>query len=261
MRPKIKLIWAGPLFFIRSRQARRIAKKIIKYDDEERYPQQWRNDYVLKKAKKLLKFLKVNVVVQGWNNIPKSTSLIAANHTSAIDPAVLLVALENPSKTTNDHNIMPVFLAKKELKSNQRFNGYMDIINTFYIDRKKPREALEIFDKIINHAKTEKKHIVIFPEGTRSNDGKLQEFKSGGFRIAKKAFVSIIPTTINNTLVATNLNRNYKLEVEIIFHPPIKPLQVISMQHIDIAKKVKTIISQKLITQTGKRSAKERKIT
>ena len=51
-----------------------------------------------------------------------------------------------------------VFLAKKSIEKNKQVNGYAKIINTFFIDRKKPREALRTMDEMIKHAKKESKH-------------------------------------------------------------------------------------------------------
>jgi 1-acyl-sn-glycerol-3-phosphate acyltransferase len=41
--------------------------------------------------------------------------------------------------------------------------------------------------------------VVVFPEGTRSHDGQLLPFKRGGFRLAEKAGVAIVPVTINGS--------------------------------------------------------------
>ena len=246
MKPKIKLIYSGPIWILRNWRAKKIAKKIKKYNDEERYSMQWRNDYILNRGKKFLKFLNVELEIIGYDNIPKSTSLFIANHFSSVDPTILVVAMKNPGQATDDINPMSVFLAKKELEKSKRFSGYMDILNTFYLDRENPRQTLQILNDIASHAKENRKHIVIFPEGTRSKDGRIQEFKNGAFRIAKKAFIPIIPITINNSFSAANLDREKKLKVQIIFHNPIKPLSIISMSHSDIAKKVKTIIEEKI---------------
>jgi 1-acyl-sn-glycerol-3-phosphate acyltransferase len=43
------------------------------------------------------------------------------------------------------------------------------------------------------------KRIYVFPEGTRSRDGKLQKFKKGGFHLAIKAKVPIFPAAISGT--------------------------------------------------------------
>jgi 1-acyl-sn-glycerol-3-phosphate acyltransferase len=62
-------------------------------------------------------------------------------------------------------------------------------------DRKHPRKAIksmnEAAEKIKNGAS-----VLIFPEGTRSQDGLLQTFKSGGFHLALKSGTDIVPVAI-----------------------------------------------------------------
>ena len=40
------------------------------------------------------------------------------------------------------------------------------------------------------------RNVFIFPEGTRSLDGKLRDFKGGAFTIARKSGVKIVPVTL-----------------------------------------------------------------
>lgn len=259
MTPKAKAIIWGTLWGWRNYRARATSRKIKKLGTE-RYSDQFRNDFVLKRAKQMLKLLNVELEIIGYENVPKNPTLITPNHQSSLDPLVILAALENPEKGGDNVNHKVVFIAKQELKKQKRTRGYMDVLNTFYIDRKNPRQALEVFDELVEHAKQTKKHIIIFPEGTRSNDGQLLEFHGGSFKIAKKAFVPIVPVTINNTLSATDLSRKGKLKVQVIFHPVIKPMSVVTSDTTAIANQVQKIVKSKLTKPEGKRSALDKKV-
>lgn len=255
---KIKL--SAVKIALRNSRANSVGKKVKKFDDENKYPLNWRNAYVLKKAKKLSKTLKVELKVEGFTNLPKAPFILAPNHSSSFDPALILMALENQDKASETPNFRPTFLAKKELEKNKRVKGYAQILSTFYIDRENIRDSVEVIDNMIKHVKEKKNAAVIFPEGTRSQDGTLSEFKGGAFRAAKKDFLPIVPVTINNALSITDTSRKNKLVVEVIFHQPIKPINILTMDTQSIAKMVQQKVQSRLTKPEGKRSANESKV-
>lgn len=259
MTPKAKYALKAPIWGWRNHRARVTARKIKKLGSE-RYSDQFTNDFVLKRAKQMLKTLNVELEVIGYDRLPKNPVLLTPNHQSSIDPLVVIAALENPEKGGDNVNMRSVFVAKEELRKNKRIRGYMDVLHTFYLDRKNPRQALELFDELVDHAKETKKHIVIFPEGTRSEDGQLGEFHGGSFKIAKKAFIPIVPVTINNTLSATDMKRKGKLKVQVIFHPVIKPMSVVTSDTTAIANQVQKIVKTKLTKPEGKKSELDKKV-
>jgi 1-acyl-sn-glycerol-3-phosphate acyltransferase len=65
------------------------------------------------------------------------------------------------------------------------------------VNRDNPRQAARALLKMYNRAKNESRHIVLFPEGTRSRDGKLQPFLGGFAILAKKLDRPVIPVAIN----------------------------------------------------------------
>ena len=77
--------------------------------------------------------------------------------------------------------------------------------------------------KAINHAETIikdlKYHVVIFPEGTRTTDGKLQKFKKGGFHMAINTQVPIIPIAVKGGF-------NYKPKTRWYIKPSIIDIEV-----------------------------------
>ena len=123
----------------------------------------------------------------GIENLPQSGGLIiASNHVSYLDPAVL----------TASFNRKIYFLTKKEVFKNNFISFLLKNMNALPIDRGKV--DMLAFKKAINILR-EEKVLGIFPEGTRSSNGELQELKLGTIKIAIKTGVPILPAGIIGT--------------------------------------------------------------
>jgi len=96
--------------------------------------------------------------------------------------------------------IFTMFLAKKELRKIPFLGWAMWITGFVFIDRKNRQEAFKSIEEAAEQFVKEKRSIVIFPEGTRSKDGLLQQFKKGGFHLAIQAKAKIIPIGIWGTI-------------------------------------------------------------
>jgi 1-acyl-sn-glycerol-3-phosphate acyltransferase len=66
------------------------------------------------------------------------------------------------------------------------------------IDRSNPRDALASIERAVQTIRSGQS-VILFPEGTRTSNGKLQPFKRGAFTLAAKSGVPVVPMTINNT--------------------------------------------------------------
>ena len=66
------------------------------------------------------------------------------------------------------------------------------------IERSNPREAMASIERAAESIR-KGSSVILFPEGTRTLDGKLQPFKRGAFSLAAKAGVPVVPLTINGT--------------------------------------------------------------
>ena len=136
-----------------------------------------------------------------------------SNHTSYLDIFVVLAKLPD--------NIRIIY--KKELNRMILISWAMRACGFVPIDRDNMRKALKSLDKT---AKKIKKGLsyVIFPEGTRSKDGTVQEFKRGMFLVTEKAGVDIVPVSITNTnkLMPINSLRIKPGIVNLVIGKPMK---------------------------------------
>jgi len=127
------------------------------------------------------------VEIKGIDNIPKNGGLVlASNHVSYLDPIILGISIKRKI----------YFIAKKEVFNNIFGSLLLRNLNAFPVDRGKT--DIVAFKRAINILK-EGKILGIFPEGTRSSNGVLQELKIGVLKIAKKAGVPILPVGIIGT--------------------------------------------------------------
>ena len=125
--------------------------------------------------------------VLGIDNLDQSGQYVyISNHESALDILFGIIAI--PSKI--------IFLAKKELCSIPLFGWAMKAAGMIKIDRQNPEIAKLTVDNAVNTLINSKFSTLIYPEGTRSDSQNLLPFKKGGFILAIRAKLDIVPLTI-----------------------------------------------------------------
>jgi 1-acyl-sn-glycerol-3-phosphate acyltransferase len=123
--------------------------------------------------------------VAGTENLPKHGAfLIAANHASHLDPP--LVGCHVPRQMC--------FFARKTLWSGGLASWWLDAVGTIPVDRDGGQDVGAL--KRVLRALAEGKVMILFPEGTRSPDGKLQTPKPGVGFIVCKTQVPVVPARI-----------------------------------------------------------------
>jgi 1-acyl-sn-glycerol-3-phosphate acyltransferase len=131
----------------------------------------------------------VRVTREGGDDLdPSAPYIFACNHQSQFDIPVLHGFLGHDFR----------WLAKKELFRVPIWGAAMRASGYIPIDRSQGREALRSLSEAAAEIAAGKS-VVIFPEGTRSPDGRLGAFKAGGVQLAIKAGVPIVPVAIRGT--------------------------------------------------------------
>ena len=139
----------------------------------------------------ILMVLRMKVDTRGLEQAPKEGRfLLVCNHLSLLDVLVLLLYFRGRELT---------FITKQENMDMFIIGKLMRRIQCLPLNRENDREALKTILKAISVVKENKASMGLFPEGTRSLDGKLHHFRSGGFKIAQKCSVPIVICTIQNT--------------------------------------------------------------
>lgn len=125
----------------------------------------------------------------GLDNLPAAGSyVIIANHTSHLDGPALIVTLPHPA----------YFVIKRELARIPIWGNAAVSVGFIAVDRSNTRQSRAQMAKAIDTIRSGRR-IIVFAEGTRSPDGRLQGFKKGGFHIAVDAQAPILPVAINGS--------------------------------------------------------------
>jgi 1-acyl-sn-glycerol-3-phosphate acyltransferase len=114
------------------------------------------------------------------------------------------------------------FVAKRELGRIPVLNYWMRQLGCVLIDRTDKRRAHQALETAAREMGD--KPLVVFPEGTRSRDGKLLPFKLGGTRLALLAQAIIVPVLIEGTRDAVEnrqAGRSGPIPVRLTFFPPL----------------------------------------
>ncbi|MGE5248228.1 MAG: lysophospholipid acyltransferase family protein, partial [Verrucomicrobiota bacterium] len=88
------------------------------------------------------------------------------------------------------------FLAKRELAGIPLFGKGMMAAGNVFVDREDPRDAVQML-RDASARLSDGQLLVVFPEGTRSGDGSIGEFKPGAFYLAQKSRAPVVPVYID----------------------------------------------------------------
>ncbi|MBI5502840.1 MAG: 1-acyl-sn-glycerol-3-phosphate acyltransferase [Deltaproteobacteria bacterium] len=120
--------------------------------------------------------------------VPGQAYVLMVNHQSHLDTGAVVAAL-------------PMHLAyvmKQELRKIPIFGYGCERMGMVYVERGNRESARRSMAEAARRVAAGRS-VVFYPEGTRSRDGRLGEFKTGGFRLAIEAQVPILPVSISGT--------------------------------------------------------------
>ncbi|HWC18203.1 MAG TPA: lysophospholipid acyltransferase family protein [Terriglobales bacterium] len=159
----------------------------------------------------------VRVSVEGRERIdPDATYIFMCNHVSNLDPPILIPKL--PRRTS--------VLVKKELFQVPVLGRAMLMGDLVPVDRRN-REAAVNSMKHAEEVMGRGLNMTVFPEGTRSPDGRLLPFKKGPFYLAIDSGIPVVPVTIlgSEALMPKGSTTIHPGTVRLVFHQPISPMQ------------------------------------
>jgi len=125
------------------------------------------------------------IQVYGRENVPdEGAFVLVGNHQSYLDPVFCGIPLKRPL----------YFLARDSLWKNRFFGWLISSVNTIPVKQGKP--DLSAMRKVIGKLK-EGRGVCVFPEGTRSIDGKITPFKPGFGLLCRRGEAAVVPVLID----------------------------------------------------------------
>ncbi|MDR2863022.1 MAG: 1-acyl-sn-glycerol-3-phosphate acyltransferase [Puniceicoccales bacterium] len=154
------------------------------------------------------------VDVSGLDNVPAGGSIIACNHQSFLDPPLVGSSIEKEI----------YFFARKTLFKNPGLGHVLRTCNTIPVDRDGGSDVAAF--KRVFAVLRGGQSLLMFPEGTRSQDGQLQEAQAGIGLIACKTRVPVVPVRVFGThtlLPRGSFFPRPGARLTVVFLPPVFP--------------------------------------
>ena len=169
-------------------------------------------------------------------------SVYMANHTSLIDTPALFGYLPYPFR----------IMAKRGLFFVPFLGWHLWTAGHFPIDRGDARKTVRSVRRVVEGVRGGRS-LAVFPEGTRTPDGRLQEFKPGTFKIALKAGVPIVPVTIRGTfaLLPSTTLAPKPGRVDVILGTPINTRHYDDRRLPELIERTKEVIRRTLADATA----------
>lgn len=179
----------------------------------------------------------LRVRVEGLENIPAGVCMFAANHTSNADAAAIVKAIPRRLAIFGRKSLFDIPIVGLAFR----------LAKFVPVDRGNREAALAAVKQAVEYMKTGSSFLV-YPEGTRSPDGRLHRFKKGAFVMAIEAGVPIVP-------VACSGAHRVMPKKSLVIHPGIvtvkfgKPIDAAGYtvdQRDDLARRVHNAIAAQL---------------
>jgi 1-acyl-sn-glycerol-3-phosphate acyltransferase len=184
-------------------------------------------------AKMVFLIIGKKFTLHGKENIIKGEKyILVANHSSLFD--IMAIMSFYPGVSWFGH---------ERLLKIPLFGTILRMID--YVPFTKPtvKNTKEMIDQLIRKSKN--KTVAIFPEGTRTTDGNINDFYRGFIYLFRTSDVGILPVTLNGFFdlkPKTRMYINFNSKLDIIIHKPLTREELIDKTDSEIIDIVKAII-------------------
>ena len=190
-------------------------------------------------AKLFLLVTGTRVTIEGAERIdPNGSYVFTGNHSSNLDIPVIMGRLPVSIR----------FMAKKEIFKVPVLGGAMRAIHMIETDRRFSPTAHRAINEQVTTVIDAGLSLMIFPEGTRSEDGEMLPFKKGAFRIAVDNELPIVPVTIVGAYEAWRPHAKliFGGKVKLMIHDPIPTTGLTAADLNDLRNRTRSMVAAAL---------------
>ena len=188
----------------------------------------------------VISFAGVKIAVENRANlVPDQPYVFMANHASSLDIWAVFVAIPRRIR----------LIAKKQLARIPLLGWVMWAGRFIFIDRQNSVAARRSIDEAGQRIH-DGDSVLIFPEGTRTRDGTLGPFKKGGFHLAMKAGVPVVPVALRGTreLMPRGSLLLHSGTITAIIGEPIPTQELSDEERTTLSERVRNVV-QDLLTK------------
>lgn len=160
------------------------------------------------------RLLGLKIELEGFEKINRHKAyLFMSNHLSFLDGPLLFMLIPLPVRV----------ILKKTIFRIPVIGQGMLHVGFVPVDRKNIRGGKKSIDRAAALMREKKYSFLIFPEGTRSRTGKLQDFRRGGFILALEAGTAIVPISLRGTYELMPKGQWFTRggRIHVVFHEPV----------------------------------------
>lgn len=184
-------------------------------------------------AKNVFLIMGRRLQIYGIENYDKKKKyILIANHASLFDIMAIMAVCPNVS-----------WFGRERLMKIPIFSHFLKSIDYIPMKSANYRTTKEMINKLVNNSKGYT--IGMFPEGTRTIDGKINNFYKGFIHVLKSSDAEILPITLNGFYDLKPKNRFYikfNTKINLIVHKPIEKKELIEKNDSEIISAVKEVI-------------------
>lgn len=185
----LRMAWCIPHLIIATLAMGGLTILTAAFDHSKRYIGWWPRIW----AKWILWATGLSISVDGREYLqPGQQYIFMSNHASALDIPIALSILPGTV----------VFLAKQELFRIFFFGWSLRAMGSIPVNRSNAREAQRSVNRALKVLQTKVISLILYPEGTRTRDGKLLPFKKGVFFLALNSHLPLVPMAVSGSFEA-----------------------------------------------------------
>jgi len=210
--------------------------KIFKEHLDLKLPQSWFTYNFMKNSAKVFLKLYFRLKGEGLENLPEAPFILAPNHQSFFDGLFVAVFLKNKLMKQT------YFYAKEKHIKNKLVRFIADKNNVIVMDLNDLKTSLQKMAEVLKRGK----NIIIFPEGTRTQNGEIGDFKKTFAILSRELNIPIVPVAISGAYNALPRGAHFPKPWKKINVKFLKPIMPENRSYDSIKEIVQTEVSEQL---------------